>query len=118
MAIRIFGKNLNDKQVLPYGLASAVYGIGINRAMKVCEKANLSLTMRVKELKDSDAMLIQNAIKDLGYVVASDLQREERNHDRRLASIRCYRWLCRERGIPSRGQRTRSNGNTANKRKA
>jgi small subunit ribosomal protein S13 len=115
MAIRVLGENLNDKKLVPFALAAAVYGIGIKRAQDICKKANIPETKRVKDLNDQDALLIQDAIKDLGYIVSNDLERLVRSHNRRLSSIRCHRWLCRERGVPCRGQRSRSNGNTASR---
>lgn len=115
MAIRVLGTDLKRDKIFPFALAAQIYGIGIKRAMIICEKAGIDPKIRVKDLHESDAISVQNAIKELGYIVANDLQRERKNHDRRLASIRCYRWLCRERGIPSRGQRSRSNGNTAHR---
>lgn len=115
MAIRVLGENLNDKKTVPFALAASVYGVGIKRAKLICVKAGIPENKRVKDLNDQDALIIQNAIKDLGYVVSTDLERVIRGHNRRLSSIRCYRWLCRERGVPSRGQRSRSNGNTASR---
>jgi small subunit ribosomal protein S13 len=113
MVIRVLGKNLSENKVLPFALAGSIYGVGIKRAMQICAQAGIDPTTRVKTLEEQDAIRIQNAIKELGFLVASDLQREERNHNRRLASIRCYRWIRRENGLPSRGQRTRSNANSA-----
>jgi len=115
MVIRVLGKNLNENKVLPFALAASVYGIGIKRATAICVQAGIDPTTRVKTLQDQDALRIQDAIKQLGYLVATDLEREERNNRRRLGGIRPYRFIRQENGLPCRGQRTRSNANTAHR---
>lgn len=112
---RVFNEDLDNNKALQFALAAKIYGLGQRRALDVCVKAGLDPRIRVKTLKETDANAIMKAVNDLGYLVETDLRRAVKYADRRLASIRCERWIRREKGLPCRGQRTHSNGNTASR---
>lgn len=118
MSFKILGKDLNPKSGVKYALVQSIFGIGAYQATRICDMLNIKPHTKVKEISEEDVIKIQNAIQELQIDVEGALRRNIMNHNRHLQLIRCYRWLCRERGVPSRGQRSRSNGNTAHRFKA
>ncbi|MCH8979555.1 MAG: 30S ribosomal protein S13 [Armatimonadetes bacterium] len=107
---RIAGVDLpRDKQVL-YAIQS-IYGIGPKKASEVIEKAGLDGTTRVRDLTEIQVGQIRTVI-DADYQVEGDLRREIYSNIRRLIEIGSYRGLRHRRGLPTRGQRTRSNART------
>lgn len=104
---RIAGVDLpRDKAVL-YALP-AIYGIGKHNAAEVIEKAGLDPRTRVRDLSDTEIGKLREII-DRDYQVEGDLRREENGNIRRLIEIGSYRGLRHRRGLPTRGQNTRSN---------
>lgn len=118
MSFKILGKDLNPKSGVKYALMQSIFGIGAYQATRICEMLNIKPHTKVKTISEEDLIKIQNAIQELGIEVEGTLRRTILNNNRNLQLIRCYRWLCRERGVPCRGQRSRSNGNTACRFKA
>ena len=107
---RIAGVDLpRDKQIL-YAIQS-IYGIGPKKAGEVIEKAGLDGTARVRDLTEVQVGQIRSVI-DADYQVEGDLRREIYSNIRRLIEIGSYRGLRHRRGLPTRGQRTRSNART------
>jgi small subunit ribosomal protein S13 len=107
---RIAGVDLpRDKQVL-YAIQS-IYGIGPKRAGEVVEKAGIDPTIRVKDLTEDQIGHLRSTI-DSDFEVEGDLRREIYSNIRRLMDIGSYRGLRHRRGLPTRGQRTRSNART------
>lgn len=107
---RIAGVDLpRDKQIL-YAIQS-IYGIGPKMAGEVIEKAGLDGTVRVRDLTEVQVGQIRTVI-DADYQVEGDLRREIYSNIRRLIEIGSYRGLRHRRGLPTRGQRTRSNART------
>ncbi|MCH8980339.1 MAG: 30S ribosomal protein S13 [Armatimonadetes bacterium] len=107
---RIAGVDLpRDKQIL-YAIQS-IYGIGPKKAGEVIEKAGLDGTARVRDLTEVQVGQIRTVI-DADYQVEGDLRREIYSNIRRLIEIGSYRGLRHRRGLPTRGQRTRSNART------
>ena len=107
---RIAGVDLpRDKQIL-YAIQS-IYGIGPKMAGEVIEKAGLDGTVRVRDLTEIQVGQIRTVI-DADYQVEGDLRREIYSNIRRLIEIGSYRGLRHRRGLPTRGQRTRSNART------
>jgi len=107
---RIAGVDIpNDKQVaisLTY-----IYGIGRTQAQKILAQTKVDPTVRVRDLTDEDINRIREVI-DKGHIVEGDLRREVRQNIQRLVEINCYRGIRHRRGLPVRGQRTRTNART------
>ena len=107
---RIAGIDIpNDKRVefsLPY-----VYGVGRPLARTILEQANIARETFVRDLTD-DEMARLRAIVEGQHVVEGDLRREVRQNIQRLIEINCYRGSRHRRGLPVRGQRTKTNART------
>lgn len=107
---RIAGVDIpRDKQVevsLTY-----IYGIGRSRSQDILARANVDPMTRVRELSDAEVSRLREII-DHDYVVEGDLRREVAMNIKRLTEIGCYRGLRHRRGLPVRGQRTRTNART------
>ena len=107
---RISGVDLpRDKQVL--WAIQSIFGIGPKIASEIIEKSGVPMTVRVKDLTDEQVAQLRNII-DADYQVEGDLRREIYSNIRRLIEIGSYRGLRHRRGLPTRGQRTRSNART------
>lgn len=104
---RIAGVDLPREKAILYALP-LIYGIGKHNAAEVIEKAGLDPTIRVKDLSESDVAKLRE-ILDRDYQVEGDLRREVNANIRRLIEIGSYRGLRHRRGLPVRGQNTRSN---------
>ena len=107
---RIAGVDIpNEKQVLfslPY-----IYGIGRAAARRVLEQTNIAPERKVRDLTDDEVTRLR-AVVEGEYVVEGDLRREVRQHIQRLIEINCYRGVRHRRGLPVRGQRTKTNART------
>jgi len=114
MAIRISGVILPPNKHVRIALRS-VYGIGNHRSLEICKKVGLDPTIKVINLKDEHTILLQEAVNQ--YEVEGDLRRRVAMDIKRLGDIKCYRGLRHKRGLPVRGQRTRTNARTRKGRK-
>ncbi|HEV2126233.1 MAG TPA: 30S ribosomal protein S13 [Chloroflexota bacterium] len=107
---RISGVDLpRDKRVehaLPY-----IYGIGLSRAQEILAAVELDPDIRVKDLAESDAQKIREYV-DRNFKVEGDLRREIQLNIKRLMDIGSYRGLRHRRGLPVRGQSTKTNART------
>ena len=108
---RIMGVNIPDKQQIQIGLC-AIYGIGRTRSKQICEKLGLSLEKKVKDLTESELNQINQTIRSSSFNVEGDLRREVALNIKRLIDLGCYRGLRHRKGLPVRGQRTRTNART------
>ncbi len=107
---RIVGVDIpNDKKVL-YALRY-IHGIGPARAREIVEKGGIDPDIRAKNLTEDELSRIA-AIIERNFVVEGALRREIAQHVARLREIGCYRGLRHRRGLPARGQRTRTNART------
>jgi small subunit ribosomal protein S13 len=88
-----------------------IFGIGLPTAQKLLEKTGIDPNTRVKNLSEEDEKKIRDAI-DGQIKVEGDLRREVAGHIKRLTDIGCYRGLRHRRGLPVRGQRTKTNART------
>ncbi len=88
-----------------------IYGIGKSNYKMICNIAGVSEDKKVKDLTESEILALQKAIND-NLVVEGDLRREVSTNIRRLMEINCYRGVRHKRGLPVRGQRTRTNART------
>ncbi len=104
---RIAGVDLpRDKRIeyaLPY-----IYGIGLSAAKKIVQQANINPDTRVRDLTEAETSRLREII-ERDYRVEGDLRREVSLNIRRLVEIGCYRGLRHRRGLPVRGQRTKTN---------
>ncbi|MDO4231100.1 MAG: 30S ribosomal protein S13 [Lautropia sp.] len=106
---RIAGVNVPDRQHTVIGL-TAIYGIGRARAQAICEAVNVEPSKKVRDLSDAEMERIREQIGR--FVVEGDLRREVSMSIKRLMDLGCYRGLRHRRGLPVRGQRTRTNART------
>jgi small subunit ribosomal protein S13 len=107
---RISGVFLPDAKRVEIGL-TYVYGIGLKSSRDILAKANVSLDLRVKNLSSEDVANIQKIITN-EYVVGGDLRKDITMSIKRLQEIGCYRGTRHKRGLPVRGQNTKTNART------
>ena len=88
-----------------------IYGIGPARAAEVLNKTGINPDIRVKDLTEEQESLLRDAIEH-HYLIEGDLRRETAMNIKRLNEIGCYRGLRHRRGLPVRGQRTKTNART------
>jgi small subunit ribosomal protein S13 len=93
-----------------------IFGIGRTNGMEVIRKANVNPDTRVRDLTEEEVGRLREII-DREYRVEGDLRRETQMNIKRLMDIGCYRGLRHRRGMPTRGQRTRTNARTRRGRK-
>ncbi len=106
---RIAGINIPDRQHTEIGL-TAIYGIGRARARAICAAAGIEYSKKIKDLNDAELERIRESL--LQFTVEGDLRREVSMAVKRLMDLGCYRGLRHRRGLPVRGQRTRTNART------
>jgi small subunit ribosomal protein S13 len=107
---RIAGVNLPNQKRLEIGL-TYIYGIGQPTAQKVCAALELDPNQKVKDLTDDEVAKLRGYI-DANLEVEGDLRRERSQAIKRLSEIGCYRGVRHRRGLPARGQRTKTNART------
>ena len=107
---RIAGVDLPREKRVEIGL-TYVYGIGRASANKILEAAQVNPDTRVRELTDDEVKRISEVI-DAGYMVEGDLRREIAMNIKRLQEIGCYRGIRHRKGLPVRGQKTKTNAKT------
>jgi small subunit ribosomal protein S13 len=93
-----------------------IYGIGPTAAEKICKKLNIPETKRVQDLNEDEVNRIREEI-DKNWQVEGDLRRVEGLNIKRLIEINCYRGQRHRKGLPTRGQRTKTNARTRRGRK-
>jgi len=108
---RILGVDIPNEKRIVVSLAS-LYGIGPSRAARIVEEAGINPDLRAKELSDEQIGKIITVISKNGFVIEGDLRREIQQNLKRLQAIGCYRGLRHRRGLPVRGQRTKTNART------
>ena len=107
---RISGIDLPREKRIEVAL-TYIYGIGPARAAKVLETTGINPDTRVKDLTEDQEAQLREAIEQ-GYTIEGDLRRETAMNIKRLSEIGCYRGLRHRRGLPVRGQRTKTNART------
>ena len=107
---RIAGVNLPNQKRLEIGL-TYIYGIGQPTAHRICLALGLSPDHKVRDLTDEEVTALRNYI-DQNLEVEGDLRRERTQSIKRLQEIGAYRGLRHRRGLPVRGQRTKTNART------
>ena len=106
---RIAGIDLPKEKRVEVGL-TYIYGIGLSTSQKILANAGVNPDTRVKDLTDDEVAQIRKAMD--GYKVEGDLRREVALNIKRLTEIGCYRGIRHRRGLPVRGQRTKTNART------
>lgn len=109
MAARISGVIIPVQKHIVIGL-TAIYGIGRNRAQSLCDLAKVEPTKKVKDLTEAELESLRAEISKIR--VEGDLRREVAMSIKRLVELGTYRGLRHKRGLPARGQRTRTNART------
>lgn len=107
---RILGVDVPANKRLDVALRS-LYGIGPARAREICHRTQLDPAMRAKDLTESNVSAIVQVLQD-SYTVEGDLRRQVAQNIRRLIAIGSYRGIRHRRGLPVRGQRTKTNART------
>jgi small subunit ribosomal protein S13 len=107
---RIAGVNIPSDKPL-FAALQYIYGIGLTKALEICQRASLEKTRRVHTLTEKEVLGLRELI-DAGYKVEGDLRREVAMNKKQLMDLGCYRGLRHRRNLPVRGQRTHSNART------
>lgn len=106
---RIAGVNIPNHQHAEIALTS-IYGIGRPTAQKICDAAGVVRSTKIKDVSDADMEKLREEVAK--YTVEGDLRREVTMNIKRLMDLGCYRGLRHRKGLPCRGQRTRTNART------
>jgi len=106
---RIAGINIPNHQHANIAL-TAIYGIGRARAQAICDAAGLQGNRKIKDLTDAELDRLRESVQKL--TVEGDLRREISMSIKRLMDLGCYRGTRHRKGLPARGQRTRTNART------
>lgn len=108
---RIAGVNIPPNKHIVIGLTE-IYGIGLTQAKKLCEAANVIPSTKAKDLAEEQVERIREEIVKAELIIEGDLRRFIATNIKRLRDINCYRGIRHRRGLPVRGQRTRTNSRT------
>ena len=108
---RLLGVDIPNRKKVEFSLRY-IYGIGPTRSKKILETTGIDPDRRTQDLTEQELSLISNYIVDNKIMVEGDLRRAITSNMKRLQSIRCYRGLRHQRGLPVRGQRTITNART------
>lgn len=106
---RIAGVNIPNHQHAEIAI-TAIFGIGRARAKAICAAANVPSTSKIKDLSDGDMDRLREHVGR--FTVEGDLRREVSMNIKRLMDLGCYRGTRHRKGLPARGQRTRTNART------
>jgi small subunit ribosomal protein S13 len=107
---RIEGVNLPNSKRIEYGL-TYVFGIGLKTSQDILHKLKINFDTRVKDLTDEEIAAIQKEVTNQ-YSTEGELRKEITLNIKRLQEIGCYRGLRHKKGLPVRGQRTKTNART------
>ena len=107
---RISGVDIPNAKRVEIGLCY-IYGIGRSRSNEILKQTGINPDTRVKDLSDSDIAKLRDCIEN-NYVVEGDLRREVGLNIKRMVEIDCYRGQRHRKGLPVRGQRTKTNART------
>ena len=103
---RIAGINVPDQKHAEVAL-TAIYGIGRSTARKICDERKIRRDTAIKDMSESDLESLRKGI--VNYMIEGDLRRSINLNIKRLRDLGCYRGVRHRRGLPVRGQRTRTN---------
>ena len=108
---RIVGVDIHRNKKVPYALRY-IHGIGTTTAIKLCAEAKVDQNSRVQDLTEKQVISLRDAIANLGIMVEGELRSQTAMNIKRLKDLGTYRGLRRRRGLPSNGQRTKTNART------
>jgi small subunit ribosomal protein S13 len=108
--VRIEGVNLPQNKRIEYALPY-IFGVGLKSSQDILRKCKVDFDIRVKDLSDAQVALIQKEVTN-GYTTEGELRKEIMLNIKRLQEIGSYRGLRHKKGLPVRGQRTRTNART------
>jgi small subunit ribosomal protein S13 len=106
---RIAGINIPPHKHAEIGL-TAIFGIGRTRARQICEACDIAYDKKIKDLTDAELEKVRDQVNT--FTIEGDLRRETTMNIKRLMDIGCYRGFRHRRGLPVRGQRTKTNART------
>ena len=106
---RIAGINVPVQKHTVIGL-TAIYGVGLTRARQICANAGVKEDLKIRDLSEEQVEKLRTAVAKL--TVEGDLRREVSMDIKRLKDLGCYRGVRHRRGLPLRGQRTKTNART------
>lgn len=106
---RIAGVNIPNNKHTEIAL-TAIFGIGRITAQKICAAAGVLVSAKIKDLNDADVEKLREEVAK--FKVEGDLRREVSMNIKRLMDLNCYRGVRHRRGLPVRGQRTKTNART------
>ncbi|WP_423063460.1 30S ribosomal protein S13 [Candidiatus Paracoxiella cheracis] len=109
MVARIAGVNIPDNKHARIALQS-IYGIGGTLAVRICQSAGVNPAMKVGDLSDADLEALRNEVAK--HTVEGDLRRERSMDIKRKMDLGCYTGIRHRKGLPVRGQRTKTNART------
>lgn len=107
---RIAGVNIPDKKRVPIAL-TYIHGIGRTSAFKICEQLKIDTQTRMADLSEDDLNRVRQTIES-EYTIEGDLRRQVSLNIKRLTDMACYRGLRHRKGLPVRGQKTKTNART------
>ena len=108
---RISGVNIPTHKRVEVAL-TYIFGIGLSSSKNILAEAKVNPETRVKDLSESDVNTIRNIIDTDAYTVEGDLRREVSMNIKRLTDLGCYRGIRHRKGLPMRGQKTKTNART------
>ena len=108
---RIAGVDLPREKRVEIGL-TYIFGVGRTTSNKILDKAGIDGNTRVRDLTDEEVDKIRVSMENLGIMVEGDLRRDIAMNIKRLQEIGCYRGIRHRRGLPVRGQKTKTNART------
>jgi small subunit ribosomal protein S13 len=112
--VRILGNNLVNKKKISIALTS-IYGIGISTSLKILEKLAINPNCKVSELTENNVSALRDILETEEFQLEGDLKRIISSNIRRLIDINSFRGRRHLKGLPLRGQRTRTNNRTSRK---
>ncbi|MDP2812563.1 MAG: 30S ribosomal protein S13 [bacterium] len=106
---RISGVNIPNEKRIEVAL-TYIYGIGLTTSQKILKKSGIKVDVRVKDVSEEDLNKIRKEIESLR--VEGELRRDKASNIKRLKEIKCYRGVRHTKGLPVRGQKTKTNSRT------
>lgn len=108
---RLLGVEIPNEKRIEASL-TYIYGVGLKTSQRVLEQAGVDPNIRTGELTDDQISQIINVINSESIIIEGDLRRDISANMKRLQSVNCYRGIRHRRGLPVRGQRTKTNART------
>jgi len=108
---RIVGVDIPRNKKVPYALRY-IHGIGTTTAINLCAEAKVDQDSRVQDLTEKQVIALRDAIANLGIMVEGELRSQTAMNIKRLKDLGTYRGLRHRRGLPTNGQRTKTNART------